>query len=282
MSPTRTGRSATLLVLPSLALLGALFYLPQLLMLLVSLGRRTTHGGVEYGLWLGSYLRALEPLYLGILWRSFLLAAATTLVCLVVAYPVAFWLARRAPRRYRNALLALVILPFWTSFLVRMYAWIVLLRSEGILNLGLVSLGLPRAELLYNDFAVLLGQVYGELPFMIVPLYVSLEKLDPALVEAAADLGASAWRTFTRVVVPQTLPGIVAGCVLVFIPSLGAYLAPDLLGGGKTAYVGNLIQAQFATARDAPFGAALSFVLSLAVLALLVAFRRPLARAQAL
>jgi spermidine/putrescine transport system permease protein len=279
---SRTRRAAALLLAPALALLGALFYLPQLLMLVVSLGRRTAYGTVEHGLWLDSYLRALEPLYLGILWRSFLLAAATTLVCLLSAYPVAWWLARRAPRRYRNALLALVILPFWTSFLVRMYAWIVLLRSEGVINLVLSGLGLPRAELLYNDFAVLLGQVYGELPFMIVPLYVSLEKLDPALVEAAADLGASAWRTFFRVVVPQTLPGIVAGCVLVFIPSLGAYLAPDLLGGGKTAYVGNLIQAQFATARDAPFGAALSFVLSLAVLALVALFRRPLARAQAL
>jgi spermidine/putrescine transport system permease protein len=163
-----------------------------------------------------------------------------------------------------------------------MYAWIVILRSEGVVNIGLATLGLPRAELLYNDFAVLVGQLYGELPFMIIPLYVSLEKLDPALLEAAADLGADARRTFLRVVVPQTLPGIAAGCVLVFIPSLGAYLAPDLLGGGKTAYVGSLIQAQFAVARDMPFGAALSFVLSLAVAALLVAFRRPLAKARAL
>jgi spermidine/putrescine transport system permease protein len=149
-------------------------------------------------------------------------------------------------------------------------------------NLALSGLGLPRAELLYNDFAVLLGQLYGELPFMIIPLYVSLEKLDPSLLEAAADLGADARRTFLQVIVPQTLPGIAAGCVLVFIPSLGAYLAPDLLGGGKTAYIGNLIQGQFAVARDMPFGAALSFVLSLAVLALFVALRRPLAKARAL
>jgi spermidine/putrescine transport system permease protein len=163
-----------------------------------------------------------------------------------------------------------------------MYAWIVLLRSEGVVNLALGAAGLPRADLLYNDFAVLLGQLYGELPFMIIPLYVSLEKLDPSLLEAAADLGADARRTFTRVVVPQTMPGIVAGCVLVFIPSLGAYLAPDLLGGGKTAYIGNLIQSQFAVARDMPFGAALSFVLSLAVVLLLLAFRRPLRSAQSL
>jgi spermidine/putrescine transport system permease protein len=275
-------RQGVSLLLPGLALLVLLFYLPQLLMLVVSLGRRTAYGGVERSLSIANYLRAVEPLYLAILGRSLVLAAVTTVLCLLVAYPVAWWIARRAPARWRNALLALVILPFWTSFLVRMYAWIVLLRSEGVVNLALGAAGLPRADLLYNDFAVLLGQLYGELPFMIIPLYVSLEKLDPSLLEAAADLGADARRTFTRVVVPQTMPGIVAGCVLVFIPSLGAYLAPDLLGGGKTAYIGNLIQSQFAVARDMPFGAALSFVLSLVVVLLLLAFRRPLRSAQAL
>ena len=276
------GRHAAWLLAPGLLLLLVLFYLPQVLMFAVSLGRRSPYGGVVRDVSPASYLRALEPLYLDILWRSILLAAATTALCLLVAYPVAWWIARRAPARWRNALLALVILPFWTSFLVRMYAWIVLLRSEGVVNLGLAALGLPHTELLYNDFAVLLGQVYGELPFMIIPLYVSLEKLDGTLLEAAADLGADAYQAFRRVVVPQTMPGIAAGCVLVFIPSLGAYLAPDLLGGGKTAYVGNLIQSQFAVARDMPFGAALSFVLSLVVVLLLLAFRRPLRSAQSL
>ena len=275
-------RQGISLLLPGLALLVSLFYLPQLLMLLVSLGRRTAYGGVERSLSLANYLRAVEPLYLAILWRSFVLAAVTTLLCLLVGYPVAWWLARRAPARWRTALLALVILPFWTSFLVRMYAWIVLLRSEGVVNNVLQAAGLPRLPLLYNDFAVLVGQVYGELPFMIVPLFVSIERLDPALLEAAADLGADARRTFTRVVLPQTLPGIVAGCVLVFIPSLGAYLAPDLLGGGRTAYMGNLIQSQFAVARDLPFGAALSFLLSVVVLLLLALFRRPLRAARSL
>ena len=275
-------RQASWLLLPSILLLLALFYLPQFLMFVVSLGRRSAYGGVVRGWSCANYLRAIDPLYLNILWRSLLLALATTLLCLLVAYPVAWWIARRAPAKWRNALLTLVILPFWTSFLVRMYAWIVLLRSEGVFNLGLAALGLPHAELLYNDFAVLLGQVYGELPFMIIPLYVSLEKLDDTLLEAAADCGADAWQAFRSVVVPQTLPGITAGSVLVFIPSLGAYLAPDLLGGGKTAYIGNLIQSQFAVARDMPFGAALSFVLSLAVVLLLVFFRRPLRSAQSL
>jgi spermidine/putrescine transport system permease protein len=251
-------------------------------MFVVSLGSRSAYGTVQQGVSAGNYLRALEPLYLNVLWRSVLLATATTVLCLLVAYPVAWWIARHVAPRWRNALLVLVILPFWTSFLVRMYAWIVLLRSEGIINLALGALGLPGAELLYNDFAVLLGQVYGELPFMIIPLYVSIEKLDDTLLEAAADLGAGFWQAFRRVIVPQTMPGIVAGCVLVFIPSLGAYLAPDLLGGGKTAYIGNLIQSQFAVARDLPFGAALSFVLSLAVALLLLAFRRSLRSAQTL
>jgi spermidine/putrescine transport system permease protein len=275
-------RQAFFLLLPALALLLVLFYLPQALMFAVSLGRRSAYGGIVRELAAANYLRALEPLYLGILWRSLLLATATTVLCLLVAYPVAWWLARRAPARWRNLLLTLVILPFWTSFLVRMYAWIVLLRSEGVLNLALGALGLPRAEFLYNDLAVLLGQVYGELPFMIIPLYVSLERLDHTLLEAAADLGAGFGQAFRRVVVPQTMPGIVAGCVLVFVPSLGAYLAPDLLGGGKIAYIGNLIQSQFAVARDMPFGAALSFVLSLVVVLLLFAFRRPLQSAQSL
>lgn len=278
----RDPRAASLLLAPSLVLLVVLFYLPQLLLFVVSLGHRSAYGGVVRTLSLENYARAFEPLYLGILWRSLGLAAFTTLACLALGFPFAWWLARRVPVRSRSALLALVVLPFWTSFLVRMYAWIVLLRSEGLVNLALAGLGLPRVELLYNDFAVLVGQVYGELPFMIVPLYVSLEKLDNALVEAAADCGASPARAFWSVVVPQTLPGIAAGCLLVFIPSLGAFLAPDLLGGGRTAYVGNLIQSQFAVARDMPFGAALSFVLSLLVVVLLLVFRRPLKAAQEL
>ncbi len=279
---SRERRTAALLLVPSLLLLLALFYLPQALLFAVSLGRRSAYGGVVRELSLDNYLRAREPLYLGILGRSLALATATTVVCLVAGFPVAWWLARRFPARFRSALVALIVLPLWTSFLVRMYAWIVLLRSEGIVNLALQAAGLPPVELLYNDAAVLIGQVYGELPFMILPLYVSLEKLDGALVEAAADCGASPTRAFESVVVPLALPGITAGCLLVFIPSLGAYLAPDLLGGGRSAYVGSLIQGQFAVARDMPFGAALSFVLSLVVLLLLLVFRRPLRAAQGL
>jgi spermidine/putrescine transport system permease protein len=276
----KTRRQALLLLLPCAVALLLLFVLPQLLMLAASLGRRSAYGGVVHDLSLANYVRALEPLYLTILGRSFGLAFVTTALCLLMAYPVAYWIGVRAPARWRNVLLVLVILPFWTSFLVRMYAWIFMLRSEGLVNLGLAKLGLPALNLLYNDFAVMLGQLYGELPFMILPLYASIERLDRSLLEAAADLGAGPARALWRVTIPLTAPGIVAGCVLVFIPSLGAYLAPDLLGGARTVYVGNLVQSQFAVARDMPFGSALSFLLSLAVLLLLFLFRRPLRAAQ--
>jgi spermidine/putrescine transport system permease protein len=276
----RTRRQAVLLLAPCLLALVLLFVLPQLLMFEASLGRRSAYGGVVHAWSAVNYLRAVEPLYLRILARSVGLAFSTTVLCLLAAYPVAYWLGLKAPARHKNALLVLVILPFWTSFLVRMYAWIFLLRSEGLINLTLGAMGLPHLGLLYNDFAVMVGQVYGELPFMILPLYASIEKLDRSLLEAAADLGAGPSRALWRVTVPLTAPGIVAGCVLVFIPSLGAYLAPDLLGGARTVYIGNLIQSQFAVARDMPFGAALSFLLSLTVLLLLYLFRRPLRAAE--
>ena len=267
---------ALLLLLPCVLALLLLFVLPQGLMFEASLGRRSAYGGVIHEWALANYFRAVELLYLRILGRSIVLAVVTTVLCLVTAYPVAYWLGLKVPERWRSALLVLVILPFWTSFLVRLYAWIFLLRQEGLVNLALGAVGIPPLPLLYNDFAVMLGQVYGELPFMILPLYGSIEKLDRSLLEAAADLGATPARRLWRVTLPLTAPGMAAGCLLVFIPSLGAFLAPDLLGGGRTEYVGNLVQSQFAVARDMPFGSALSFLLTLVVLALLWVFRRPL------
>jgi spermidine/putrescine transport system permease protein len=269
-------RQAAILLLPCLVVLALLFVAPQALMLVASLWKRSPYGGLVREWTAGNYLRAVEPLYLWILVRSLGLAASTTALSLLLGWPVAYWLGVRVPRRWRNALLVLVILPFWTSFLVRMYAWIFLLRQGGLVNLGLGLVGIPPLPLLYNDFAVMLGQVYGELPFMILPLYASIEKVDPSLLEAAADLGATPTQRLLRVTLPLTAPGIAAGCLLVFIPSLGAFLAPDLLGGGRSIYAGNLVQSQFAVARDMPFGAAVSFLLTLTVLALLWLFRRPL------
>ncbi len=272
----RSRGQALVLLAPLAAALVVLFVVPQLIMLEASLGRRSAYGLVIHDWNLLNYLRALDPLYVRVLARSLALAVATTALCFAVGYPMAYWLGVVAPRRWRTALLVLVILPFWTSFLVRMYAWVFLLRTEGLVNTGLAALGLPALNLLYNDAAVVLGQVYGELPFMVLPLFASLEKLDRSLLEAAADLGAAPRRALWRVTLPLTRPGIVAGSLLVFIPSLGAYLAPDLLGGARTVYVGTLIQNQFVVARDIPFGSALSFVLSVVVLVLLFLFRRPL------
>jgi spermidine/putrescine transport system permease protein len=272
----KTRGQAWLLLAPLAIALFVLFVVPQLIMLEASFGRRSAYGLVVHDWSVLNYLRSLDPLYLRVLGRSLGLALATTVLCLLIGYPMAYWLGLVVPRRWRSALLVLVILPFWTSFLVRMYAWVFLLRTEGLVNVALAQAGLPALNLLYNDAAVLLGQVYGELPFMVLPLYASLEKLDRSLLEAAADLGAVPRRALWRVTLPLTLPGIVAGAILVFIPSLGAYLAPDLLGGARTVYVGTLIQNQFVVARDIPFGSALSFVLSLMVLALLLVFRRPL------
>jgi spermidine/putrescine transport system permease protein len=284
MSAPRKGRAAYPLLLPTWLVLGIFFLVPLALMLVVSFAERGTYGGIrpipdlgEYvrsGQFLGNYARSLGEIYLRIGWRSVWMAVLTTVLCLLVSYPIAYYLAILAPRRWKGLLLGLVVVPFWTSFLIRTYAWMFILRSEGLLNLVLLGTGLfdRPVELLYTQTAVMIGLVYGELPFMILPLYASLEKLDRSLLEAAADLGAGRAQTFRRVTVPLTLPGIAAGIVLVLIPSLGQFVVSDLLGGARSMLLGNLIQNQFAVARNKPFGAALAFELTAAVLLLLVAY----------
>jgi spermidine/putrescine transport system permease protein len=197
--------------------------------------------------------------YFGVGLRSFRLAAENTLLCLLLGYPLAYFIASQRPG-VRHVLLVLVIIPFWTDFLIRTYAWMFILRAEGALNALLTGLGITDhpPELLFTEGAVTIGLAYGYLPYMVLPLYASIEKLDRSLVEAAQDLGANAFRTFREVILPVTWPGVVAGCVLVFIPSLGAFITPDLLGGARTPMIGNLIKTQFLTARDWPFGAAMS------------------------
>jgi len=281
--PRRT-RAAVPLLLPTWIVLGLFFLVPLALMLGVSFRERGVYGGLRpvidllaylrSGGFLGNYARSLAPIYLAIGWRSVWMAALTTVLCLGISYPVAYGIAVLAPRRWKSLLLGLVVVPFWTSFLIRTYAWMFILRSEGLLNASLLGCGVIHRplELLYTPFAVLVGLVYGELPFMILPLYASLEKLDRSLLDAAADLGAGGAGVFRRVTVPLTMPGIVAGVVLVFIPSLGQFVVSDLLGGAKTMLIGNLIQNQFAVARNPPFGSALAFELTAAVLLLLLAY----------
>ena len=262
------------LLAPGTLWLVLFFAVPILIMASYSVMERGTYGGVESGFTLEAYARFLDPLYLRILARTLVLAAATTLLCLVVGYPLAYAIA--AAGRWKHALLFLVVLPFWTSFLVRTYAIMFLLRDTGLVNSALMAIGLTDAPLtlLYTPGAVLAGLVYGYLPFMVLPVYASLENLDPALLEAAESLGARPADRFARVTLPLSMPGVVAGCLLVFIPSLGAFLTPDLLGGAKQVMVGNLIQQQFGAARDWPFGSAVSFVLIALVLAAVYAFQR--------
>jgi spermidine/putrescine transport system permease protein len=264
----------TWFLLPAWLTMAVLFAAPFVIVLAYSFLTRGVYGGLELPWTAESYRRLFDPLYLTILWRSFAMALAATIVCLLLAFPAALFIAR-APR-HKNLYLQLVMLPFWTSFLVRTYAWIFLLRDTGLFNTALQALGITHAPLplLYNNGAVLLGLVYGYLPFMVLPIYATLERLDPALVEAAADLGARPLATVFRIVVPLSRPGIVAGSILVFIPCLGAYLTPDLLGGGRTVMVGNLVQNQFTTARDWPFGAAVSIALMALVTLLLALFLR--------
>ena len=221
-------RLARLLFSPALIWLLVFFVAPLLIALVVSLARRGPYGATVYDLTGDNYLRALDSLYLPAYWRSLWVATATTLITAVVSFPAAYYIALRAPLRWRRILLVLTVIPFWTSFLVRTYAWILLLRSEGLINSVLVGTGVIKEPLglLYSDFAVLVGQVYGELPFMILPLYVALERLDKRLLEAAQDLGANRFWTFVRVTLPLARPGLIAGIVLVFIPSLGAFITP--------------------------------------------------------
>jgi spermidine/putrescine transport system permease protein len=235
-----------------------------------------------------------EFIYLRIFGRSVLLAVANTAICLAFGYPFAYWIARQ-PARYRNLYVFLVMIPFWTNFLVRTYAWMLILRDSGLINnfwtitlhdqalmladkgdffVWLANITEDKLPLLFNTPAVLLGLFYGYLPFMILPLYANLERLDWSLLEAAADLGANRFRSVVRVLLPLTMPGIAAGSVIVFIPSLGAYVTPDLMGGAKVSLIGNLLQQQFMTVRDWPFGSAIGFILMAIMLVAIVIYFR--------
>lgn len=265
-------RLRNIFLAPAALTMIGLFLAPLTIILAYSFMTRGAYFGLGPPWTLDNYIRVFDPLYGIVLLRSFWLAAVATALCLVLGFPLAMFIARSGPRK--NLYLNLVILPFWTSFLVRLYAWIFLLRDTGLVNSTLQSMGIIDAPLpmLYNDGAVILGLVYGYLPFMVLPLYATLERLDPFLLEASADLGGRPVATFTRVVLPLCAPGIRAGAVLVFIPCLGAFLVPDLLGGGKSIMIGNVVQNQFTTARDWPFGAAISLMLMAVVMALLMLF----------
>jgi len=258
---------------PCIFWIGVFFLLPLLFMGVYSFLERGLYGGVKWIFTLENYARFVDPLYLKILARTFRIAFLTTVILLLVGYPMAYRIAR-ADKRWRNILLFLVILPFWTSDLIRTYAWMLILRDTGLLNGLLHFLHITREPiaLLYTEGAILLGLTYVYLPFMVLPLYAAIEKLDPSLLEAAEDLGATPFWRFVKVTVPLTKSGILAGSLLVFIPAVGVFVVSDLLGGAKAMMIGNLVQLQFGPARNWPFGSAASFILMAIVLAAVFAY----------
>jgi spermidine/putrescine transport system permease protein len=278
--PLGRSRLGRLTIAPAFAWWAFFLLAPIGLVLASSFFRRGAFGGVEYVFTWDNYVRAIDPLYLRVLWYSVRIALLTTAICLVVGYPAAYFIATRSSARLRNALLVLVILPFWTNFLIRTYSWIVLLNREGVINKSLQSIGLTDGPLplLYNDFAITLGLVYGYIPLMVLPLYAALERLNPEVREAAEDLGSRPARILRTVTIPLIVPGIVAGCVFVFVPSLGNFPVPQLLGGGRKIMMGNLINSQFLEARDWPFGSTLALMLMLILMGLLIVQSRVLRR----
>ncbi len=255
------------ILIPPALWLGVLFVAPLLVVFVYSFFERGTYGELVPALSPDNYVRAMDPLYLATLWRSVRLSLIATGISLMVGFPLAWHISERS-ESVKKVLLVLLLVPFWTNFLVRTYAWIFILRTEGLLNSTLMGMGLitQPIDILFTETAVVIGLVYTYLPFMVLPIYVNAEKLDRRLLEAARDLGATSTRAFRHVILPLTRPGIVSGCILVFVPCLGAYITPDLLGGSKSLMIGNLIQMQFLSARDWPFGAALSFLLMAIVL----------------
>lgn len=249
--------------------------IPLALIVVMSFGTRTASGAVAYTLTAENYFRFAEPLYLGILGRSFSVALGVTAITLVIGYPLACFIAAQPPEK-RTRWLLLVIVPFWTSMLIRTYGWIFLLRSNGLINWVLQALHITQdpLNLLYNNGAAMLGLVYMLLPFMVLPIYTSVEKLDAGLIRVAYDLGARPAHTFRTVILPLTVPGVAAGSVLVSIPAMGLFYVSDLLGGAKTVLIGNLIQTQFRQANDWPFGSAVSVILGALTMVLIFLYVR--------
>ncbi|QSR47777.1 spermidine/putrescine ABC transporter permease PotB [Aeromonas veronii] len=245
-------------------------FLPNLMIIGVSFLTRDESELIAPLFTLSNYGRLLDPLYFELLLHSLWLALLATSICLLVGYPFA-WLLAHLPARIRPLLLFLVVVPFWTNSLIRTYALKVLLGTRGLINGWLLDLGLIERplQMMYTEVAVIIGLVYVLLPFMVLPLYSSIEKLDSRLLEAARDLGANGWQRLVRIILPLTLPGIIAGCLLVFLPAMGMFYVSDLLGGAKHLLIGNLIKTQFLNSRDWPFGAAISVMLTV-LMALLV------------
>ncbi len=273
---TRERTHGRLLALPAVFWLIFFFLVPVMIVVVISFMTRGENNTIVFPLTLDQYQRIFGPIYFPVFVKSVWIALLSTVVCLLAGYPLAFFVSTRKSKRAQNIALFLVILPFWTNFLVRTYAWRVLLGTDGtingvLMNLGIISQPIP---MLFTRFAVIIGLVYGDLPFMILPIYSSIERFDFRLVEAAHDLGANDRKAFLRVILPLTMPGVIAGCILVFIPAIGAFITPDLLGGTQGLMIGNLINEQFHGTGNWPLGSAASVVMmGMVMLGLLVYIR---------
>ena len=275
----RKGRGWSLglvgLLAPVTIWLGLFFLVPLLLILVYSFGTSGVYGGITLGFNPDNFLKVFDPLYLEIIVRTFVIALINTVLCLALGYPLAYFIALKSGS-WKTILILMVMIPFWTSLLLRAYAWVVILNGNGIANRTLQFLGITDEPLtlIFTPQAVMMGMVYSYLPFMVLPLYAALEKFDMRLKEAAQDLGATRWHTFWRVTFPLSMPGVIAGSILVFIPSAGEFVIPDLLGGSRTVMTGNLIRAQFGQARDWAFGSALAMMLAVLLLGAIMFYVR--------
>lgn len=249
--------------------------IPNLLVLITSFLTRDSSNLVEFTFSLGSYKRLIEPLYAQVLWNSLYMSGVATIICLFIGYPFAFMIAKMKPV-FRPIMLFLVILPFWTNSLIRIYGMKIFLGVKGVLNNTLLWLGIidTPIRILNTEVAVIIGLVYILLPFMILPLYSSIEKLDYRLLEAAKDLGANAFQRFIKIILPLTMPGIIAGCLLVLLPAMGMFYVADLLGGAKVLLVGNVIKSEFLISRNWPFGSSISIALTILMALLLFVYYR--------
>lgn len=249
--------------------------IPFLYIIVISFMNKGTYGGVVLGFTLHNYLDVLNPLYLATFGKSILMSAGVTVICLLLAYPFTYFIAQKTQIK-RTIFMSMIMVPFCVSMIIRIFSWVNILRSEGVINRVLEMLGIVNEplKLVYNQTGAIIGLVYMLLPFMILPLYSSIEKLDHSLLEAAGDLGAKPAASFWRITLPLTKPGIFAGCVMVFIPSMGLYFVTDLMGGSKTLVIGNLIKNQFITARNWPLGAAMSVILMIITVIMLKGYQR--------
>jgi spermidine/putrescine transport system permease protein len=268
-------RKSNLSLLPVFLWLFVFLILPMLLVVGISFMDRDELGNVVYHFNLDSYVTFFDPLYLGIFWDTIVLSVVTTVICLLLSYPLAYYIAN-ASSRIQTWGLVLITIPFWINFLIRTYAWVLLLRTQGVVNHLLINFGFIQEplQMLYTKGAVYLGMVYTFIPFMVLPIYVALEQMDKKLLEAASDLGATPWKSFWHITVPQTKSGIMTGAVLVYVSTTGMFVVTDILGGAKSAMTSNIIQSQFLGARNWPFGSALSVIFVITSLIMIALFNR--------